>query len=171
MEVLTEDFGKMGCIFTVKHSRLKLLRLFIGFIFLLPLACFIELYTQELFILWGVVFLLVIILILRLNKKVISERLLVLPTIGLQIQSENWLGTLVTEFIEISCVKDVVINEAIRPFTVTFYLCVLTGDKKSQEIKEIRPLFTHSWLKLEDLKKVYSAIQIKLFKYQKEKTS
>nr|XP_009930112.1 PREDICTED: phosphatidylinositol N-acetylglucosaminyltransferase subunit H [Opisthocomus hoazin] len=65
-----------------------------------------------------------------------------------------------TTFIEMSQVKDVVINEAIHMQKVIYYLCILLQDPRDpQGISEVVPLFQSSKPRLDCLIEVYRSCQ------------
>ncbi|KFV04073.1 Phosphatidylinositol N-acetylglucosaminyltransferase subunit H, partial [Pterocles gutturalis] len=69
------------------------------------------------------------------------------------------IGSLTT-FIEMSQVKDVVINEAIYMQKVIYYLCILLQDPGDpQVVSEVVPLFQSSKPRLDCLIEVYKSCQ------------
>ncbi|KGL75591.1 Phosphatidylinositol N-acetylglucosaminyltransferase subunit H, partial [Tinamus guttatus] len=65
-----------------------------------------------------------------------------------------------TTFIEMSQVKDVVINEAIHMQKVIYYLCILIRDPQDpQGVSEVVPLFQSSKPRLDCLVEVYKSCQ------------
>ncbi|XP_010210497.1 PREDICTED: phosphatidylinositol N-acetylglucosaminyltransferase subunit H [Tinamus guttatus] len=82
----------------------------------------------------------------------------VLP--GLQVTSSYASGKESTTFIEMSQVKDVVINEAIHMQKVIYYLCILIRDPQDpQGVSEVVPLFQSSKPRLDCLVEVYKSCQ------------
>ncbi|XP_025951625.1 phosphatidylinositol N-acetylglucosaminyltransferase subunit H isoform X2 [Dromaius novaehollandiae] len=74
--------------------------------------------------------------------KIDQESLLVIGSLGIQVTSSYASGKESTTFIEMSQVKDVVINEAIHMQKVIYYLCILLQDPQDpQGVSEVVPLF------------------------------
>ncbi|KAK6181129.1 hypothetical protein SNE40_009058 [Patella caerulea] len=117
---------------------------------------------QKPFYLWMIAVFLALVLFYKLYTKVSAEIFLVLPSIGLQVQTKYLFGSISTQFMDISKIKDVIINEAISLQSVIFYLAVLLKEEKSENLQSIYPLFIHSWPNLCILKKIYSITQRKL---------
>nr|XP_028580309.1 phosphatidylinositol N-acetylglucosaminyltransferase subunit H-like [Podarcis muralis] len=74
--------------------------------------------------------------------KIDQESLLIVGSLGIQMTSSYASGKESTTFIEISQVKDVVINEAIYMQKVIYYLCILLQDPVGTSCcSEVVPLF------------------------------
>ncbi|XP_033917741.1 phosphatidylinositol N-acetylglucosaminyltransferase subunit H isoform X2 [Melopsittacus undulatus] len=89
-----------------------------------------------------------------------QESLLVIGSLGIQVTSSYASGKESTTFIEMSRVKDVVINEAIHMQKVIYYLCILLQDPGDpQGVSEVVPLFQSSKPRLDCLIEVYKSCQ------------
>ncbi|XP_012580017.1 PREDICTED: phosphatidylinositol N-acetylglucosaminyltransferase subunit H isoform X2 [Condylura cristata] len=74
--------------------------------------------------------------------KIDQETLLIIDSLGIQMTSSYSSGKESTTFIEMSKVKDVVINEAIYMQKVIYYLCILLKDpKEPHAISQVVPVF------------------------------
>ncbi|XP_034018125.1 phosphatidylinositol N-acetylglucosaminyltransferase subunit H-like [Thalassophryne amazonica] len=92
--------------------------------------------------------------------KVDHESLLLIGSLGLQVSSIYASGRETTVFIEMSKIKDVVINEAIYMHHVIYYLCVLLKDSSDPDaVSSVVPLFQSSKPRLNCLVKVYKSCQ------------
>ncbi|KYO21701.1 phosphatidylinositol N-acetylglucosaminyltransferase subunit H isoform X1 [Alligator mississippiensis] len=99
--------------------------------------------TQNSMVLSTAIFITLIGLIVYLHfVKIDQESLLVIASLGIQMTSSYASGKENTTFIEMSRVKDVVINEAICMQKVIYYLCILLRDPLDpQSVSEVVPLF------------------------------
>ncbi|XP_058469099.1 phosphatidylinositol N-acetylglucosaminyltransferase subunit H [Solea solea] len=92
--------------------------------------------------------------------KVDHESLLVIGSLGIQVSSSYASGRETTTFIEISKIKDIVINEAIYMQQIIYYLCVLLKDpSEPNAVSSVVPLFQSSKPRLNCLRKVYKSCQ------------
>eukprot|EP00064_Thunnus_orientalis_P012219 superscaffoldBa00001849_g12253 len=74
--------------------------------------------------------------------KVDHESLLVIGSLGIQVSSSYASGRETTSFIEMSKIKDIVINEAIYMHQIIYYLCVLLKDSSDPNaVSSVVPLF------------------------------
>jgi len=96
------------------------------------------------------------------KSKVYSETFLILPSIGVQVQTMYVFGNTTTHFIDASHIHDIVINEAVSMHCITTYLVVLLKESHINNKKELYQVFAHSWPPLTDLIQVYRAAQLKL---------
>ncbi|XP_030307646.1 phosphatidylinositol N-acetylglucosaminyltransferase subunit H isoform X2 [Calypte anna] len=112
-------------------------------------------------VLSAAIFITLIGLIIYLHfVKIDQESLLVIGSLGIQVTSSYASGKESTTFIEMSRVKDVVINEAIHMQKVIYYLCILLQDPGDpQGISEVVPLFQSSKPRLDCLIEVYKSCQ------------
>lgn len=110
-------------------------------------------------VLSAAIFLTLIGLIIYLHfVKIDQESLLVIGSLGIQVTSSYASGKESTTFIEMSQVKDVVINEAIHMQKVIYYLCILLQDPQDpQGVSEVVPLFQSSQPRLDCLIEVYKS--------------
>uniref|UniRef100_UPI0037E897ED phosphatidylinositol N-acetylglucosaminyltransferase subunit H n=1 Tax=Semicossyphus pulcher TaxID=241346 RepID=UPI0037E897ED len=92
--------------------------------------------------------------------KVDHESLLVIGSLGIQVSSSYASGRETTTFIEMSKIKDIVINEAIYMHQIIYYLCVLLKDPaEPNAVSSVVPLFQSSKPRLNCLVKVYKSCQ------------
>ncbi|KAM4713447.1 phosphatidylinositol N-acetylglucosaminyltransferase subunit H [Anableps anableps] len=99
--------------------------------------------------------------------KVDHESLLVIGSLGIQLSSSYASGREVTTFIEMSKIKDIVINEAVYLHQIIYYLCVLLKEPSEPNVvSSVVPLFQSSKPRLNCLVKVYKSCQEILSKCQ-----
>ncbi|XP_069014590.1 phosphatidylinositol N-acetylglucosaminyltransferase subunit H [Embiotoca jacksoni] len=99
--------------------------------------------------------------------KVDHESLLIIGSLGIQVSSSYASGREITSFIEMSQIKDIVINEAIYMHQIIYYLCVLLKDpSEPNAVSCVVPLFQSSKPRLNCLVKVYKSCQEILSKCQ-----
>ncbi|XP_056283567.1 phosphatidylinositol N-acetylglucosaminyltransferase subunit H [Pseudoliparis swirei] len=92
--------------------------------------------------------------------KVDHESLMVIRSLGIQLSSSYASGRETTTFIEMSKIKDIVINEAIYMQQIIYFLCVLLKDPSEPNgVSSVVPLFQSSKPKLKCLVKVYKSCQ------------
>ncbi|XP_076128225.1 phosphatidylinositol N-acetylglucosaminyltransferase subunit H-like [Alosa pseudoharengus] len=92
--------------------------------------------------------------------KVDHETLLIIRSLGVQVSSSFASGRECTSFIEMSKIKDIVINEAVHMHRVIYYLCILVKDPSDPEmVSSVVPLFQSSKPRLNCLVQVYKACQ------------
>ncbi|CAL8316873.1 unnamed protein product [Merluccius merluccius] len=92
--------------------------------------------------------------------KVDHESLLVIGSLGVQLSSSYASGRESTSFIEMSKIKDIVINEAVHMHQIIYYLCILLRDPADPSaVSSVVPLFQSSKPKLNCLVKVYKSCQ------------
>lgn len=160
------DAGKFGSEFTIVQPPLQNFWLLIFMFMAISIAAFsFGLHLIDVQILLFLCIFLLVVSILRFSQKVYSESLLILPSLGLQVKTLYYLGTVNTNFIHISHIQDIVINEAVTMHSILHYLVVLLCDTDTKnDMKGLYPLFSHSWPPLSNLKDVYRAAQEKLIK-------
>ncbi|XP_020774781.1 phosphatidylinositol N-acetylglucosaminyltransferase subunit H [Boleophthalmus pectinirostris] len=92
--------------------------------------------------------------------KVDHETLLVVGSLGVQVSYSYASGRETCSFIEMSKIKDIVINEAIYMHQIIYYLCVLLKDPSDPNaVSGVVPLFQSSKPRLNCLVKVYKSCQ------------
>ncbi|KAI3364419.1 hypothetical protein L3Q82_011214 [Scortum barcoo] len=97
--------------------------------------------------------------------KVDHESLIVIGSLGIQVSSSYASGRETTTFIEMSKIKDIVINEAIYMHQIIYYLCILLKDpSEPNAVSSVVPLFqvrltASSKPRLNCLVKVYKSCQ------------
>ncbi|XP_014424129.2 phosphatidylinositol N-acetylglucosaminyltransferase subunit H [Pelodiscus sinensis] len=128
--------------------------------------------SQNSMVLSAAIFITLIGLIMYLHfVKIDQESLLVIGSLGIQMTSSYASGKENTTFIEMSQVKDVVINEAIYMQKVIYYLCILLQDPQEPNgVSEVVPLFQSSKPRLDCLVEVYRSCQ-EILEQRKTKTS
>ncbi|XP_068433549.1 phosphatidylinositol N-acetylglucosaminyltransferase subunit H isoform X2 [Clinocottus analis] len=88
------------------------------------------------------------------------ESLIVIRSLGIQLSSSYASGRETTTFIEMSKIKDIVINEAIYMQQIIYHLCVLLKDPSDPDaVSSVVPLFQSSKPRLNCLVKVYKSCQ------------
>ncbi|XP_069064927.1 phosphatidylinositol N-acetylglucosaminyltransferase subunit H isoform X1 [Pleurodeles waltl] len=99
--------------------------------------------TENTMVLSSAIFITILGLLFYLHfVKIDQETLLVIGSLGVQMTSFYASGKESTNFIEISKVKDIVINEAIYMQKVIYYLCILLRDPVDpNEVSEVVPVF------------------------------
>ncbi|KAK3802134.1 hypothetical protein RRG08_050020 [Elysia crispata] len=165
MSMIHLDAGKLGSEFTNVQPPIKSVPLLVILFFASSIIAFsfgMHLIDQR--TLYWICLSLVVIIISRLYCKVYSESVLILPSLGLQVETHYYLGHVKTHFIDISHIEDIIINEAVTMHSILCYLVVLLSDTENGEVKGLYPLFSHSWPPLSSLKDVYRAVQAKLIK-------
>ncbi|XP_064421066.1 phosphatidylinositol N-acetylglucosaminyltransferase subunit H isoform X2 [Latimeria chalumnae] len=92
--------------------------------------------------------------------KTEHETLLIIGSLGIQMTASYASGRESTTFIEMSKVKDIVINEAIYMQRIIYYLCILLKDPKDPtRVTELVPVFQSSKPRLDCLVEVYRSCQ------------
>lgn len=92
--------------------------------------------------------------------KIDQETLLIIDSLGIQMTSSYASGKESTTFIEMSKVKDIVINEAIYMQKVIYYLCILLKDPiEPYGISQVVPVFQSAKPRLDCLTEVYRSCQ------------
>ncbi|XP_025104354.1 phosphatidylinositol N-acetylglucosaminyltransferase subunit H-like isoform X2 [Pomacea canaliculata] len=139
--LIHKSYGRLGSEFIIRHPcvphRKLFIVVFIAFITLLLL----KLYEMDIIFLW-LASLTGAALVFQILYRVSEETLLVVPSVGVQVKTQYWLGNEKTEFFDRSCVKGIIINEAITMQSVIYYLAVLLTNSKSGKVEQVYPLFT-----------------------------
>ncbi|XP_071394771.1 phosphatidylinositol N-acetylglucosaminyltransferase subunit H isoform X1 [Centroberyx affinis] len=92
--------------------------------------------------------------------KIDHESLLIIDCLGIQLSSSYASGRENTTFIEMSKIKDIVINEAVYMQRIIYYLCILLKDPSDPNaVSSVVPLFQSSKPRLNCLVKVYKSCQ------------
>ncbi|XP_005725067.1 phosphatidylinositol N-acetylglucosaminyltransferase subunit H [Pundamilia nyererei] len=135
-------------------------------VWLLAYAVFF--FTQNTAVLSGAILVTLVGMMLHIHfVKVDHESLLVIGSLGIQVSSSYASGREITTFIEMSKIKDIVINEAIYMHQIIYYLCVLLKDPSEPDaVSSVVPLFQSSKPRLNCLVKVYKSCQEILSKCQ-----
>ncbi|KAH9490304.1 hypothetical protein Btru_034914 [Bulinus truncatus] len=126
-EMHHRDLGDVGSEFIVIHSPLKNRAMFIMLLlFSITCAFSLRLHLLDENVLASLCLVLAVSLVLKLSAKIHSENLHILPSLGIQVETTYYLGYKVTQFIHLSYIKDIVINEAITmvcPEVVLNFFC------------------------------------------------
>lgn len=108
--------------------------------------------------------LLVCFVMVLLSCAVSKERILVLRSVGVQIETASVLGRTKTNFIPQQRIVDVIINEAISMHKVSYYLALLLkAEEESNDDLELMPLFTNTLPPIKVLKEIKKGCQEVLF--------
>ncbi|KAG9347284.1 hypothetical protein JZ751_004851 [Albula glossodonta] len=94
-------------------------------------------------VLSGAIFVTLVGMLLHIHfVKIDQETLLIIGSLGVQLSSSYASGRESTTFIEMSKIKDIVINEAIYMQGVIYYLCILLKDPSDPDtVSSVVPLF------------------------------
>ncbi|KAG7316314.1 hypothetical protein KOW79_019855 [Hemibagrus wyckioides] len=156
-----QDYSPFCREFTVSSAKLSLVRVmvFTCIVWLLAYAAFYL--TQNTAVLSSAIFVTLCGMLLHVHfMKVDHETLLVVGSLGVQLSSTYASGRESTSFIEMSRIKDIVINEAIYMQTIIYYLCILLKDPAEPEgVGSVVPLFQSSKPRLNCLVRVYKSCQ------------
>jgi len=157
--LIHNDLGQKGSEFIYKHPTLTRN---IGFLFftLSSFVATISLNCLSKYSSISICFGLLAAFFLIISSKVHSETFLILPSIGVQVETLFYLGNKTCHFIDVCNIQDIVINEGISMLSISHYLVVLL--KNPESIYELYPVFPHSLPPLKDLIQVYRAAQQKL---------
>ncbi|KAM9435724.1 phosphatidylinositol N-acetylglucosaminyltransferase subunit H isoform 2-T4 [Clarias gariepinus] len=138
-----QDYSAFCREFTVSSAKLSLVRVmvFTCGVWLLAYAGFYL--TQNTTVLSGAIFVTLLGMLLHVHfVKVDHETLLVVGSLGVQLSSAYASGRESTTFIEMSRIKDIVINEAIYMQNIIYYLCILLKDPAEPDgVSSVVPLF------------------------------
>lgn len=159
-----KDFGKRGSEFIVHHPSFNNFGLdLICFSVVAAMVSFyIGISSRDNCVLVCVSALLCLVLILRFFLKISSEKVTILSSLGVQIESTFFFGNKSTHFIDVNTIKDIVINEGITMHTIIYYLVILLKNKQTGEVEQLYHLFSNSCLTLDDMKEIYRAAQTKM---------
>ncbi|XP_027026029.2 phosphatidylinositol N-acetylglucosaminyltransferase subunit H isoform X2 [Tachysurus fulvidraco] len=147
--------------FTVSSAKLSLVKVmvFTCIVWLIAYAAFYL--TQNTAVLSCAIFVTLTGMLLHVHfVKVDHETLLIVGSLGVQLSSTYASGRESTSFIEMSRIKDIVINEAVYMQTIIYYLCILLKDPaESDGVSSVVPLFQSSKPRLNCLVRVYRSCQ------------
>ncbi|KAF7690578.1 phosphatidylinositol N-acetylglucosaminyltransferase subunit H [Silurus meridionalis] len=156
-----QDFSPFCREFTVSSSKLSLLRvlMFTCTVWLLAYTGFYL--TQNTAVLSAAIMVTLLGMLLHIHfVKVDHETLLIVGSLGVQLSSAYASGRESTTFIEMSRIKDIVINEAIHMQRIIYYLCILLKDHTEPDgVSSVVPLFQSSKPRLNCLVQVYRSCQ------------
>lgn len=147
--------------FTVSSAKVSIAKVMVYTCCVWLLAYTVFCFTQNTAVLSTAIFITLIGMMLHIHLvKVDHESLLVIPSVGIQVSSSYASGRETTTFIEMSRIKDVVINEAVHLHQIIYYLCILLKDASGPDaVSEVVPLFQSSRPRLNCLQKIYQSCQ------------
>ncbi|XP_041831203.1 phosphatidylinositol N-acetylglucosaminyltransferase subunit H [Melanotaenia boesemani] len=154
--------------FTVSSPKMSIGKVMVYTCSVWLLAYAVFFFTQNTAVLTSAIFITLVGMMLHIHiVKVDHESLLVIGSLGIQVSSSYASGREITTFIEMSKIKDIVINEAIYMHQIIYYLCVLLKDPShGNSLSGVVPLFQSSKPRLNCLEKVYKSCQEILSKCQ-----
>jgi hypothetical protein len=99
-------------------------------------------------VVWPVVGIFIfMVAVLQRALSVISETVLVVSGVGMQVTETKYIGLESTHFFRCSDIKEVIINEAITMHRIIFYIVVIVG----VETERLFPLFLNTRPRLQQL--------------------
>lgn len=147
--------------FTVSVPKVSIAKVMVFTCCVWLLAYAVFFFTENTAFLSGAIFVTLVGMMLHIHFiKVDHESLLVIGSLGIQLSSSYASGRETTTFIEMSKIKDIVINEAIYMNQIIYYLCVLLKDPSDPSaVSRVVPLFQSSKPRLKCLVQVYKSCQ------------
>uniref|UniRef100_A0A3Q3WWL5 Phosphatidylinositol N-acetylglucosaminyltransferase subunit H conserved domain-containing protein n=1 Tax=Mola mola TaxID=94237 RepID=A0A3Q3WWL5_MOLML len=147
--------------FTVSSPKMSIGKVIVYTCCVWLLAYAVFFVTENTAVLSGAILITLVGMMLHIHfVKVDHESLLVIGSLGIQVSSNFASGRETTTFIEMSKIKDIVINEAIYMHQIIYYLCVLLKDPtEPTAVSCVVPLFQSSKPRLNCLVKVYKSCQ------------
>ncbi|XP_036405708.1 phosphatidylinositol N-acetylglucosaminyltransferase subunit H [Megalops cyprinoides] len=147
--------------FTVSAPKLSLRRIMVYTCSVWLVAYVVFFLTQNTAVLSSAIFITLVGMMLHIHLvKIDHETLLIVGSLGVQVSSSYASGRESTTFIEMSKIKDIVINEAIYMQRVIYSLCILLKDPSDPDaVSTVVPLFQSSKPRLNCLVKVYRSCQ------------
>lgn len=147
--------------FTVSSAKVSIVKVMVYTCSVWLLAYAVFFFTENTAVLSCAIFVTLVGMMLHIHfVKVDHESLLVIGSLGIQVSSSYASGRETTMFIEMSKIKDIVINEAVQMQQIIYYLCVLLKDpSEPNAVSSVVPLFQSSKPKLNCLVKVYKSCQ------------
>ncbi|GCC20446.1 phosphatidylinositol N-acetylglucosaminyltransferase subunit H isoform X1 [Chiloscyllium punctatum] len=156
--------------FTILSPKMSL-RSVLGYTAAVWLTAYAIFYrTQNTSVLSASIVLTLVGMILHLHLfKIDQESMLIIGSIGVQMNTLYASGRESVRFIEMKKVKDIVINEAIYMQKVIYYLCILLIDPGNPRgVSEVVPVFQSAKPRLDCLSQVYRSCQEILQQTQEE---
>ncbi|XP_053193322.1 phosphatidylinositol N-acetylglucosaminyltransferase subunit H [Scomber japonicus] len=147
--------------FTVSSSKVSIGKVLVYTCSVWLLAYAVFFFTENTAVLSSAILITLVGMMLHIHfVKVDHESLLVIGSLGIQMSSSYASGRETTSFIEMSKIKDIVINEAIYMHQIIYYLCVLLKDSSDPNaVSSVVPLFQSSKPRMNCLVKVYKSCQ------------
>ncbi|XP_056150248.1 phosphatidylinositol N-acetylglucosaminyltransferase subunit H isoform X2 [Lampris incognitus] len=147
--------------FTVSSPKVSISRVMVCTCSVWLFAYVVFFFTENTAVLSSAILITLVGMMLHIHfVKIDHESLLVIGSLGVQVSSSYASGRESTSFIEMSKIKDIVINEAIYMHRIIYYLCILVKDTSDPDaISSVVPLFQSSKPRLDCLVKVYKSCQ------------
>lgn len=147
--------------FTVTSPKLSLRKVMVYTCCVWLFAYAVFFFTQNTAVLSSAIILTLVGMVIHIHfVKVDHETLLIIGSLGVQLSSSYASGRESTTFIEMSKLKDIVINEAVYMHNIIYYLCILIKDPADPEtVTSVVPLFQSSKPRLNCLIQVYKSCQ------------
>ncbi|XP_018953168.1 phosphatidylinositol N-acetylglucosaminyltransferase subunit H-like isoform X1 [Cyprinus carpio] len=147
--------------FTVTSPKLSLRKVMVCTCFIWLFAYAVFFFTENTTVLSSAIILTLAGMMIHIHfVKVDHETLLIIGSLGVQLSSSYASGRESTIFIEMSKLKDIVINEAVYMHSIIYYLCILIKDPADPEtVASVVPLFQSSKPRLNCLVHVYRSCQ------------
>ncbi|XP_071537176.1 uncharacterized protein [Panulirus ornatus] len=143
----------------VSGGRIQLLP-WLGYTSILAVIAFItQLHTLHLGWLFTAVLMQLATLIYRVRGKIVSETLLVVAGLGVQMTATFYSGRQYTRFIPWGNIIDIIIAETISMQRVLFYMALLVRAENAIQDPKLIPLFLNTWPRLACLQHIYSSCQ------------
>jgi len=155
-----QDADNLCTEFVVRSPKFPFIRWLLTTVTLNATGILLNLHQQDTHVMATCLFLLVVVLVVKLHRKVKEESLLVMASLGVQLTTTFASGRSQCVFYQSHQVADIVINEAVTMQRVMFYLCILLKDQaaSSSRIGSLIPLYQQSWPGLACLRDIYRGI-------------
>lgn len=147
--------------FAVNSPKMSLRKVMVYTCFIWLFAYAVFFFTENTAVLSSAIIVTLLGMIIHIHfVKVDQETLLIIGSLGVQLTSSYASGRESTTFIEMSKLKDIVINEAVYMHSIIYYLCILIKDPADPEkVTSVVPLFQSSKPRLNCLVHVYRSCQ------------
>ncbi|KAM9779100.1 phosphatidylinositol N-acetylglucosaminyltransferase subunit H [Syngnathus typhle] len=147
--------------FTISSSKMSIGKVMVYTCSVWLAAYAVFFFTENTAVLTGAILLTLLGMMLHIHLvKVDHESVLIIGSVGIQVSSSYASGRETSTFIEMSQVKDVVINEAIYMHQVIYYLSILLKNPSDSDgVSSVVPLFQSSKPRLNCLTQVYKSCQ------------
>lgn len=146
-----KNYGRQGSEFVIEHPQLHIFRMLYSTPLVTFVAYLLNLSEWDESSLYIVFVILLCLFVIKLYRKVLTESVLFLTAMGVQIETRFLLGYCTTRFIDMANIKDIVILEAVNMHHIIFYLALLL--QKKRETTNWSSSSLHSFM----AKVVYSA--------------
>ncbi|CAG5119253.1 unnamed protein product [Candidula unifasciata] len=157
------DMAHRGSVFAVQQPSVKRPAVFwLCLLVLLTAAFTLALHVVDYKSLAKLGLFLAVGILWKLWSKTCYESVLILPYLGLQVETHNCLGQVCTHFLSLSQIKDIVITEAVTMNSIRTYLVVLLNGADCSGQQMLYPLFIQSRPRVDELLQVYQVCHEKL---------